>query len=130
MFDSDVEAPYEARFSRQFIRATKRLDRHVLTQACRSIVTDPYNAAGSHLLRHEWVGFRGADFDGRQRIIYRVCEECRRLHNETRNPLACCADVEGSRFIVTFVDFGDYHASAGRRRLTPSRSYDIEESEN
>ena len=117
---------YEARFTREFIRATRKEDIAALRQACEEIAAAPYTARGSHTLSHEWAGFRAADFVHGQRIIYRVCEECVQKHQETIKPLACCARPEDSKLVVTFVDFGDYHASAGRRRLRPARLYDIQ----
>ena len=55
----------EARYSEQFQRAIRKakLDLATVRAACEEILADPLNARGSHLLRYEWSGFRGADLD-------------------------------------------------------------------
>ena len=124
--DGRPSAPmYEVRFTRQFVRATKKLNQAELKAACEKISQDPYNALGAEPLSYEWAGFRAADFTRKERIIYRICEECVEKHQEDIHPLGCCSRPDDPKNVVTFVDFGDYHASAGRRRLTPNRSYDI-----
>ena len=120
---------FEIRITRQFIRAVKKIDLQALEEARDEILADPYHARGSHVLSHEWAGFRAAEFDGRHRIIYRICEECVQKHQEALNPLDCCAVPDRPKNIVTFVDFGDYHASARRRRVRRASSYDIEAEE-
>jgi mRNA-degrading endonuclease YafQ of YafQ-DinJ toxin-antitoxin module len=117
---------YEVRVTRQFIRATRRTAREDMDAAMDAIIADPFNARGSHLLAHDWSGFRGADFTGRERIIYRVCEECVRRQQTLISPLACCAQEDRNPLVITFVDFGDYHQTAGRRRIRPARAYDID----
>jgi hypothetical protein len=118
---------YEARYSVQFQRAIRREPREEMRNACEEILADPYNARGSHPLSHDWAGFRGAEFSRTGRIIFRICEECVQKHQESLSPLDCCARPELPRQIVNFVDFGNYHASAGRRRLRPARSYDLDD---
>jgi mRNA-degrading endonuclease YafQ of YafQ-DinJ toxin-antitoxin module len=116
---------YEVRLTRQFIRATKKEDLKALHTALLEIAENPFTARGSHTLSHEWAAFRAADFTKTDRIIYRVCEECVRNHQQDVKPLGCCADPAASKQVVTFIDFGNYHASAGRRRLRPASSYDL-----
>src|SRR5438309_781482 len=116
--------PYEVRFTIQFLRATRKVDSESLRVALEEIAHDPYSARGSHTLSHDWAGFRAADFTRRERIIYRVCEECVRNHQETLHALDCCTQPERPKNLITFVDFGDYHPSAGRRRLIRARSYE------
>jgi hypothetical protein len=116
---------YEVRVTRQFVRATKKVDRAALELARDEIVADPYHARGTHLLAHEWAGFRSADFDSRHRIIYRVCEECVQKQLIALNPLHCCGEPERELLVITFIDFGDYHDTAGRRRLRPASFYDV-----
>lgn len=118
---------FEPRFSRQFARASRKVDRAALKAACDEIIAAPYTARGSHLLRHHWAGFRSANFDGRFRIIYRVCDECVNCNHRALSPLPCCSDEARDPHVITFVDFGDYHA--GNRRLRPSASYDLPEDE-
>lgn len=121
---------YEVRVTRQFMRAVRKVDSTALTRARDEILASPYDAHGSHALRHDWSGFRSVEFDDRNRIIYRVCEECRKLQQTQLHPLQCCAEPDANPLMVTFVDFGDYHASAGRRRLFPARYYEAETSED
>jgi Txe/YoeB family toxin of Txe-Axe toxin-antitoxin module len=116
---------YDVRVTRQFVRATRKVDRSLLEKARDDIVADPYQGRGTHLLAHDWSGVRAADFDGRHRIIYRVCEECVKLQLTEQNPLACCGQPDRPLLVITFVDFGDYHDSAGRRRLRPAGFYDV-----
>jgi hypothetical protein len=117
---------FEARRTEQFKRATKKVDQNALDAARDEILADPYNARGSHALSHDWAGFRAADFDAKNRIIYRICEECVKKHQEALHPLDCCSNPDRSTNVVTFVDFGDYHAGAGRRRLRPASYYPTE----
>lgn len=117
--------PYEARFTAQFLRATRKEDADELRRICEEITSEPYVARGSEPLSYEWAGFRAAVFDRKKRIIYRICEECIRKHQKGLAPLACCLDPNRPERVVTFVDFGDYHASAGRRRLKPAREYGV-----
>lgn len=118
---------YEARLTKQFIRATKKEDSDLLKTAISEILTNPYFARGSHAISYEWAGFRAADFIKGKRIIYRICEECVKNHQEEIRPFSCCSQTEATKLIVIFVDFGDYHASAGRIRLRPVNSYEISE---
>jgi mRNA-degrading endonuclease YafQ of YafQ-DinJ toxin-antitoxin module len=119
---------YEGRVTEQFVRATRKCDRTALRAAIEDILDDPYNARKSHTLSHEWAGFRSAEYSGKERIIYRICEECLQKHQESLHPLDCCAKPGKTKEIVTFIDFGDYHESAGRRRLRPAASYHVDES--
>jgi len=55
------------------------------------LLGDPYSAARSEQLRHNEAGLRSA---GRQsdatRIIFKICDECRRRNERARWPLDCC----------------------------------------
>jgi mRNA-degrading endonuclease YafQ of YafQ-DinJ toxin-antitoxin module len=117
----------EARFTEQFIKATKKEDIEKLTKVLEDIAASPYTAQGSHKLSHDWAGFRAANFAQGKRIIYRVCGECIQNHQRVLNPLSCCLPTDEEPSFVTFVDFGDYHACAGRRRLRPASTYPISE---
>ena len=116
---------FEARLTAQFIRATRKIDTATLRQAIEELLSDPYHARGSHVLGNVWAGFRGANFSQIDRFVFRICEECVARHQEKLNPLACCAQIADNKQVVTFTDFGDYHESAGRRRLRPARSYEV-----
>ena len=119
---------YEVRVTRQFIRATRKTARVDMEAARDAIIEGPYDPRNSHTLSHDWAGFRAWEFDRRDRIIYRVCEECVQKNQCDLHPLACCEESEARRplQVITLVDFGDYHASTGGRRLRPARFYDIE----
>jgi mRNA-degrading endonuclease YafQ of YafQ-DinJ toxin-antitoxin module len=121
------EPMYEARFTRQFLRATRKESQLVLRAALDEIAENPLTARGSHPLSYEWAGFRAADFAQGKRIMYRVCEECVQRRQQEIHPLDCCAIAGGIERTVTFVDFGDYHADAGRRRLRPALNYTVPE---
>lgn len=55
------------------------------------LLGDPYSAARSEQLKHREAGLRSG---GRQseatRIIFKICEECRRRGEATRWPIDCC----------------------------------------
>lgn len=51
---------------------------------------DPYRAAHAERLKHDFAGLRSARLFGGVRVIYRICEECRRLGEQRRSPLDCC----------------------------------------
>ena len=114
---------YEAKFTSHFLKATKKVDKTSLRKILMDIEQDPYNAHGSHTLSANWEGFRAADFKFGDRIIYRICEECVQKHQETLHPLQCCSAADILSAQIIFVDFGNYHQSAGNRRLSPSGSY-------
>jgi hypothetical protein len=81
-----LSLPFEARFTAQFLRATKKRDLQALRGACEEIVSAPYAARRSETLSYEWAGFRSAVYVGGKRIIFRVCEECVRKHQEALAP--------------------------------------------
>lgn len=120
----------EVRFTREFIRATKKEDIEAIRTACQEITANPYTARGSHRFSHDWSGFRAADFAKAKRIIYPVCDECIRLRQQAQTPLDCCEVEYPAPDFLTFVDFGDYHSNAGRRRLRPSPQYSIDTDAN
>ena len=126
MSDTDEKVPYEALYTAQFFKASKKTDTAALKVIVEAIRLDPYHAHGSHPLRHEWAGFRAATFRASERIIYRVCEECVQKNQTELNPLSCCAKPEIEKRVVMFVDFGDYHNNAGRRRITYSPPYQLD----
>ena len=54
---------------------------------------DPYSTARSEQLRHNEAGLRSAGRQsGATRIIFKICEECRRRDEGHRWPLDCCLD--------------------------------------
>lgn len=51
---------------------------------------EPYTAARSERLRHDYSGLRSAVLIDQWRLIFKVCEECRHQRLQKRNPLDCC----------------------------------------
>ena len=83
--------PYEWFITNEFQTAVKKLDPQAkikLKERIDAIRERPFEAKGTHTLSYEWSGFRAADFDGRNNIVYRVCEECARLSQRTLHPFA------------------------------------------
>lgn len=119
---------YEMRFSEEFRRRAKDAMKKrtaKFKEAIEEIVADPYNARRSHVLTHEWGGFRAADFEGAERFVYRICEECVQKNQQSLHPLPCCEDEARNLLWITFVNFGDYHKSAGKRRLEALAEYPL-----
>jgi mRNA-degrading endonuclease YafQ of YafQ-DinJ toxin-antitoxin module len=114
---------YKGSFVNQFRRGIVDIDKDHLKSIIDDLLTDPYHGHETHLLHRRWEGFRAADYDAKRRIIYRVCEECIAQQWQSTNPLDCCAEETCDPLRVTFVDFGDYHASAGSGRLSPPYKY-------
>ena len=56
------------------------------------LAQDPYNAARSEQLRHNYSGLRSAVLIDQWRLIFKVCEECRLYGMQERNSLDCCKD--------------------------------------
>jgi hypothetical protein len=125
--------PYALIYTRQFRRDVKSEKLTApeiakLEEFCAAIGESPYDAKGKHALKHTWAGFEAADFDGRRNIIFRICEECIKMNHQELHPLKCCEMVtDAVARTITFVNFGNYHKSAGRRRLEPSAKYDSDD---
>lgn len=112
---------YEMKMTDEFLRRSKDARKRGMDEviaAMKEICTAPTTARGSHALKDKLAGFRGADYEGGDRFIFRICEECVRNNQTTLNLLHCCTQDDRPLHMVTFVGFGDYHKSARRRRVT------------
>jgi hypothetical protein len=112
---------YEMKATDEFFRRSKdarKRDLVGVVAAMKEICKAPTTARSSHPLKDKLAGYRGADYDGGDRFIFRICDECVRNNQTTLHPLDCCAVDGRPLLVVTFVGFGDYHKSAGRRRIT------------
>lgn len=103
------DEPFEPRFTREFLRQTGRVDSVRLHTVVAEILGAPYEARRSKRLRWELAGLRSARYDKGRRIIFKICEECRRRGDQKRNPLGCCSEENSPERIVTFIAFTNYH---------------------
>jgi Txe/YoeB family toxin of Txe-Axe toxin-antitoxin module len=78
------------RFLDQLDERRYRRDREAILRRVEELLKDPYQAARAERLRHEFAGLSSARILGGTRLIYRICEECRRLGDQVRRPLDCC----------------------------------------
>ena len=70
----------------------------------------PYTAAGSHPLRWDLSGLRAADLVGGWRLIFKVCEECRKQEMQKSSPLDCCrGETSTTDITINLLDVDDYH---------------------
>ena len=75
------------------------------------LAQDPYTAARSEQLRHDYSGLRSAVLLDQWRLIFKVCEECRRDDMRERNPLDCCRnEVVLPDKTVNIIDISDHYA--------------------
>jgi mRNA-degrading endonuclease YafQ of YafQ-DinJ toxin-antitoxin module len=104
---------YEARYSEEFDKKkeSKALRAHQdnLRRTCEKLLVNPYGAADSHRLKYDFAGLRAATVFGSLRVIFKVCEECRKLGDSGLNPLDCCESASTSDLTITFLDILDYH---------------------
>jgi Txe/YoeB family toxin of Txe-Axe toxin-antitoxin module len=70
----------------------------------------PYTAAGSHQLKWDISGLRAADLVGAWRLIFKVCEECRKQGLQNQNPLdGCRGETQLPNNTINFLEITDYH---------------------
>jgi len=104
---------YEPRYSEEFNKKkdSKALRPHQdnLRRTCERLLINPYGAAGSHRLKYDSAGLRAATVFGSLRVIFKVCEECRKLGDGDLNALDCCESASTSDLTITFLDILDYH---------------------
>jgi mRNA-degrading endonuclease YafQ of YafQ-DinJ toxin-antitoxin module len=106
---------FEARYSQTFNeRLAEPRFTSLLTTIMRKaemVMQLPYGAANSHKLRYDWTRKRSAHVDDRYRLIYKVCEECRKRSEAEPNHMINCLPCEGvPSETVNFLDIVDYHA--------------------
>lgn len=70
----------------------------------------PYGAANSEKLKYNWARKRSARIDDRYRLIYKVCEECRKQAEDEPNHMTNCLPCEGvSPTTVNFLAITDHY---------------------
>ena len=75
------------------------------------LAQSPYQAAGSERLRHDFSGLRSAVLLNQWRLIFKVCEECRREGLRDHNPLDCCRnEFPTADRTVNVVEVSDHYA--------------------
>lgn len=75
------------------------------------LAEDPYGAASSERLRHDYAGLRSARLLAQWRLIFKVCEECICLQMKERNPLDCCrGEIALPRKTINIVDMSNHYA--------------------
>ncbi|MYC06778.1 MAG: hypothetical protein F4X57_06360 [Chloroflexi bacterium] len=73
--------------------------------------TDPYAAARSERLRHDFSGLRSAVLVNQWRLIFNVYEECRRDGFQDNNPIDCCRnEVDTLVNTVNVIEISDHYA--------------------
>ena len=103
------------------VRRSARLDDQIETRRYRGLrdriesriaelLKDPYRAARAERLRYEYAGLRSARMVDATRLIYRICEECRRLDDRSRRPLDCCHDGATADRTVNLLCLSEHYA--------------------
>jgi mRNA-degrading endonuclease RelE of RelBE toxin-antitoxin system len=93
---------YKAAFTKHFERSlkseTKRdnLLKERIEQAIQEMMIEPYK--DSELLHDEYSGKRRT-YVGKHRILYAVCEECRKLGHEKHNRCQDCSSLAGNTIV-------------------------------
>lgn len=104
---------WTTRYSDLFLRqARSRVYRSrgkELRASLERLFEDPLSPSRSERLKHQFVGLRSAPVNGRLRLIYRVCEECRRLGDETGRPIECCWATNTPATTVNILCISDHY---------------------
>jgi len=102
----DIDNP-KARFWRN---KDPRL-RKKATETIESLCDAPYSLAGSHRLKGNLSGLRAANLVGAWRLIFKVCEECRKQGLRDQNPIDCCrGEAQTPDNTINFLEIVDYHS--------------------
>ena len=106
---------YQARYSLTFdARLTEQRFANLLKtikNKTEMVMQAPYGAAKSEKLKYDWTRKRSAHVDDQYRLIYKVCEECRKRSEIEPNHMTNCLPCEGvPAQTVNFLDIVDYHA--------------------
>lgn len=94
----------------QFEAPRYRTLRRRIESRIAELLKDPYRAARAERLRHEYAGLRSARMVNATRLIYRLCEECRRLGDQSRRPLDCCRDGVTADRTVNLLCLSEHYA--------------------
>ena len=82
-----------------------------IEKAIDNLLEEPYVARGGERLRHNLVGLRSAHIDKGDRVIYRICRECRELGDRPSLSLDCCLSDEWSETVVNILCLSDHYES-------------------
>ena len=105
---------YQARYSQTF---SARLQEPKFTNLLENInhkaemvMQLPYTAAKSEKLKYDWTRKRSAHVDERYRLIYKICEECRKRNEGEPNHMTNCLPCAGvPDTTVNFLDITDHY---------------------
>ena len=105
---------YHDRYSESFGEQKKSPRFRNLAKAmeskCKLILQAPYSACKSEPLKYEWARKRSGHLTEQLRIIYKICEECRKRGEEEPNHMVACLPCEGvPDDTVNFLTIVDYH---------------------
>lgn len=101
---------YSAKYQEQLGERKYRARRGEIARRLEQLLRDPYSAAGAERLRYQYVGLRSARMIDATRLIYRLCEECRRLDEQDRLPLDCCLTGEGPDRTINILCLSEHYA--------------------
>ena len=105
---------WHIRYSLQFLDQLEsrryRSERGRIESRIDELLKDPFRAARSERLRHEFAGLRSARVADATRLIYRICQECRQLGEQHRLPLDCCVDSSTTAFTLNLLCLSEHYA--------------------
>ena len=90
---------------RRYRARTREIERRVSV-----LLRDPYNAANAERLKHHYAGLRSARIFDATRLIYRLCEECRRLAEQDSLSLDCCLDAHTPTRTLNILCLSEHYA--------------------
>ncbi len=108
--DPDWTVRRSARLEDQLDTPRYRARRRRIESRIAELLKDPYRAARAERLRHEYAGLRSARMMDATRLIYRLCEECRQLGDQSRHPLDCCHDDATADRTVNLLCLSEHYA--------------------
>ena len=105
---------YHDRYSQMFNAKKNSLELSQLAddieRKCNQIRQAPYGACKSEKLKYDWTRKRSGRLSEGLRIIYKVCQECRKRGEEEQNHMVNCLPCEGvPDKTVNFLDITNYH---------------------
>lgn len=83
--------------------------RRRIAQAFLKLEASPLEMGRSHQLQHNLKGLRSMDLGKNWRLLFKVCEECRREGWGADSPLPCCTLQEWDPTAVNVVDLRKIH---------------------
>lgn len=84
--------------------------KETIEKRCNSINQLPYRACKSEKLKYNWARKRSGHINKKYRIIYKVCEECRkRNEGEPNHMIKCLSCDDTPDKTVNYLAITDYH---------------------